>query len=627
MAIEGTRINLTKFLVAGGGRLNGLPAYVNEIKGKESFARVSIQAEKRDRAVHVVVLALLAMMTLAAGATLIALSGGPVALQLFAPGVMLCLASVSLAVWLSIVIVRSTDFNKKMDQELLELKNSTLSCETFLQEIQEENVTKEHVHAALRALPEPMRLEFMNWFLKHPNPEVYDKILPVFAKFPEQVALMDIEAMPLEFARPILHSIYCKNVGKACMARLSSQVARHAQFTDGDIQEMKTQPKEVVNFALGGYEKWSVENVINIFSSMNLTQQIEFLEHLKTRYDEIEKQHQQAPSEPVLGSSEKIVELFDRCMHSVMSSDLEAEENQALYAQLIQWPGQMAHFLFSSEKGIKMLKNLEFMNKLWGDLAQDDFLAVAQGIIHDEDEMERNIDIIYQLVDGYGSQKLPECVIELLKQCPQIVAMVDIQEFSLSMDLFKEVIDKMSVENQIKVFDFQLDKENSDFEPNNRLYSQLQSLEKDRDLNDLIAESSALVYFKTHPEAFREHVLLNKELGSNEADRYAFALDLLENLDEVAEKVIPTLDDDSYKGFPKTNYLTNLLVDELKEKREILPERAKLAARFQYAPNAEVNRNKYTASYFSSIWNIKPQGEEWKNFLASAEEQKEAVWK
>jgi len=624
MAIEGTRINLTKFLVAGGSRLNGLPGHVNEIKGKESFARLSIQAEKRDRAVHVVVLALLAMMTLAAGATLITLSGGPVALQLFAPGVMLCLASLSLTVWLSIVIARSTGFNKKMDQDLLELKNSTLSCETFLQEVQEENVTKEHVHAALKALPEPMRLEFMNWFLKHSNPKTYDKILPVFAKFPEQVALMDIEAMPLEFARPILHSIYRERVSKACMARLSSQVARHARFTDEDIQEMKTQPKEVVDFALGGYEKWSIENVINIFSSMNLTQQVEFLGYLKTRYDEIEKQHQQAPSELVPGSSEKIIELFDRCMHSVMDSDLETEANQALYAQLIQWSGQVAHFLFSSEKGMKILKNLEFMNKLWGDLAQDDFLAVAQGIIHDEDEMERNIDIIYQLVNDYGSQKLPDCIIELLKQCPQIVATVDIREFSLSIDLFKEVIEGMSVENQIKVFDFQLDQENSDFEPSNRLYSQLQCLEKER---NNIANSSALAYFKMYPEAFRDHILLNEELGLNEANRYAFALDLLEHLDETAERVILMLDDNAYKGYPKTNYLTNLLVDELKGVAEISPERAKLAARFQYAPNAEVNRNKYTASYFSPIWNIKPQGDDWKNFLASAEEQKEAVWK
>lgn len=115
---EGTFLDITRGMLAGGVEANGIPAHKKLIDAKRKAIDISMKEEGSHCTCHTLVLGLLAVIAAAASATLFAFSGGPNNLQLFVPACAFGVAAFGLTIWLIVVISRSIQKRKELKEEL-----------------------------------------------------------------------------------------------------------------------------------------------------------------------------------------------------------------------------------------------------------------------------------------------------------------------------------------------------------------------------------------------------------------------------------------------------------------------------------------------------------------------------
>jgi len=669
---QGTYLDITLNMLAGGNDLNGIPTYKNQLNTHRKAADLTMKSEGSVCTCNSVVLALLAILAAAGCATLLAYSGIPISvdLKLFIPGVLLGTASLGLTIWLIVVIIRSIQHRNAENEKVMNLASGKVSNEKLLAEMHKEETTREHIRCAMKQFTPEQRKELMAWvhkeyFPQNPQPltENQKKVLSAFADFPADLLDYDIAGANREFVLNILANINPAiiNQGEGKGEQLVLELFNKAEIPQNE-EEVKIFAKHPIAIAqLAIKPEFTKEIIVELYDLMNVEQKTQFLNKAGDDITDLKILDANPESPTKTGKAQKLIhnKIVGPCIKRTFTREFneqfvltenpsqeertKLEKSTALLQQIARYPTRAAQRIYASNDN-RILGDVSMINALYAEMTPGDREAFINHAAVQLNKLNpRNTYHAHCMNDfAQNNTALPEPTQKIFAKTPAAMGFTISRLHSdgatpLALQKADEIFDMMTPEDQAVCLDakaeyWETEKKNHPQNFAAKMTAMLQAHQAQRD--SILETSIPVVYFKRNPQDFREFVLRNVGLG-NEAVRGSLALGLLEKMNDRAEAVMKIMDD-GYPGYPFFNYLTNMLVDEtgLMADRTprnlathpVSPSLQKLVARFRFAPQMADSRKKINA--FGAAWALKPENApEWNNFRNIARNKPDDVWR
>jgi hypothetical protein len=654
---QNSALGITYEILAGSG--HGITKYANEIGRINATRTVAIKNNGKNCVCLSVALSLIAMIAVGCAATLIAMSGGPSNALLFYTGVAFGGLALGLSMWIIGVSVKSVMARKEQNKAVKTLKHKEVPEKEVLLEM--EKATSQQIVEALKTFSAEQRQGFIqhvddSYFSQENNKkeltEEQKKVLSVFAHYPPDLYEIDTATLSREFALHLLAHInpnvldLGKGKGTELMSRLFLKVGvpklvkQHKQEVPDpeEIVSFSRHPRVIARLAQNQEATFTPELVRAIFSPMDINQKTLFL---KTLADDISKLASSKNSE-----KETIVKVVTGCIFDAFSADFVAHFNkviapedqeavaafnqaEALLEQLAKWPDLVALpvlFLLHKSNGKEPTNCTGLLNALYEKLGnrQDTFIH------HAANNCSPDFNCAYW-INKYAADptsNMPSVLKRLFARLPVQMARAtghldDARTERHALAKADEIFVLMNAEDKIAFLNEEKLNKKGSFKQ--RMTKKLKEFQTS---SSWTQQDHVVTYLRQNPAEFKELVLENEELGNHQA-RATLALNILEHIGQGAEQVINVMDNGSI-GFPYFNFLANMLIDQTKDldlnRNPVRETRARLIARFKYAPKMALTRDKKLV-WGGAEWKLKADGSEWENFKQIAANEQKNVWK
>lgn len=155
--------------LAGGKSHNGLPTFVKQIDLKKEAVRLHVKGEGNHCTCHNVALIILALLTTAGAASLIALSGGPTNFSYFAPGIALIFPTAAMIIWITGSVIEGMCVEQALHEEWENAKKPKIFYADVLTEMRKDEVTDEHICNSMAAWKPKHQTAFRKFVRENTN--------------------------------------------------------------------------------------------------------------------------------------------------------------------------------------------------------------------------------------------------------------------------------------------------------------------------------------------------------------------------------------------------------------------------------------------------------------------------
>ncbi len=167
--------------------LRTLPKINEDIVSNAQTLDTATQRRTTDCKCSVVVLSILTVIALGGAGALIAFSGGPSNLLLFAPGVTLGVVGLAKIIWIVVIVVQSTKYKNTQNSEGDGFTQELVSFEDILNSFEEESATEEIIKGVLRDLGSEDFQAFVSHVNNQENENRLDKIVGALAAHVDRI--------------------------------------------------------------------------------------------------------------------------------------------------------------------------------------------------------------------------------------------------------------------------------------------------------------------------------------------------------------------------------------------------------------------------------------------------------